>query len=211
MTHPPKALLVVDLQNDFMPWGSLPVKDADATVKVANKLASLFEIVVASQDWHPKNHGSFASQYEGKRPGEHVDLDGIDQILWPDHCVQNSEGAQFVDGLDTKAFSKIIHKGVDPAIDSYSAFFDNAHRRETGLHTYLQENGVKNLFILGIATDYCVKFSVLDAINLGYNTFVVIDGCRGVELDDGDSKIALQQMHNLGAHLIDSKNVKEHL
>src|SRR5688572_22578723 len=157
MKNASNVLVIVDLQNDFMPWGSLPVRNGDEVVTVANRLIPYFDVVVASQDWHPANHGSFASQYPGKKPGNHVPLAGIDQILWPDHCVQNSEGAKFIETLDTRKIERVFHKGTDPSFDSYSTFFDNAHHRETGLHHFLLENGIKDVYLLGLATDYCVK------------------------------------------------------
>ncbi len=204
MKAPKNALIIVDLQNDFMPFGALPTQDGHEVVGVANRLIPLFDVVVASQDWHPAHHGSFASQYPGKKPGEHVKLAGIDQILWPDHCVQGTKGANFVEDLNSNDIEKVFHKGIDPNIDSYSTFFDNAHKRETGLNHYLKELNVKDVYMLGLATDYCVKFSVLDALHLGYNTFVVVDGCRGVNLSPHDSEDALLEMQKAGAHLITS-------
>lgn len=198
------ALIVVDLQNDFMPFGALPTKDGDEVVAVANRLMPKFDVVVASQDWHPADHGSFASQYPGKSPGDHVKLADVDQILWPDHCVQGSKGAALVEDLLTSDIDKIFHKGVDRNIDSYSTFFDNAHKRETGLHQYLTEHFVKDVYVLGLATDYCVKFSVLDALRLGYNTYVIVDGCRAVNFFPDDSKRALAEMDWAGARLITS-------
>lgn len=205
------ALIIVDLQNDFMPEGALPVRNGHEVIAVANRLMPHFELVVASMDWHPANHGSFASQYSQKKPGDHVVLAGIDQILWPNHCVQNSEGAKLVEALNVHYIKSIFHKGTDPSIDSYSTFFDNAHRKETGLHHFLTHRGIKDVYLLGLATDYCVKFSALDAINLGYNTFVIMDGCRGVELTVGDSQKAFEEMKNAGAHLIESTNVAARL
>jgi nicotinamidase/pyrazinamidase len=202
-----KALIVVDLQNDFMPGGALPTRNGNEVVAVANKLMPFFGVVVASQDWHPPNHGSFASQYASKKPGEHVKLAGIDQILWPEHCVQDTEGAKFAADLNAYDIEKVIHKGIDPAIDSYSTFFDNAHKRETGLHQYLKDFDVKDVYLLGLATDYCVKYSVLDALHLGYRTFVVTDGCRGVNLSPDDSERALSEMAKAGAHLATSEEV----
>ena len=207
MKEAKNALIVVDLQNDFMPGGALPTANGHDVVAIANKLIPYFYVVVASQDWHPAHHGSFASQHAGKSPGEHVHLAGIDQILWPDHCVQGSEGAKLVVDLNLLDIEKIFHKGTDSSIDSYSTFFDNAHRRETGLQHFLTEKGVKDVYLLGLATDYCVKFSALDAIHLGFNTYVVVDGCRGVELVLGDSEKALDDMKGAGAHLINSADV----
>lgn len=201
------ALIVVDVQNDFMPWGALPVAEGDQVVAVVNLVMPHFDFVVASLDWHPKNHGSFASQYPNRKPGDHTKLAGVDQILWPDHCVQETDGAKFVSSLEVNQIDKIIHKGTNPQIDSYSTFFDNAHLKETGMSAYLKENQVTDVYLLGLATDYCVKYSVLDAIRLGYETHVIVDGCRGVELKAGDSQRAFEEMENAGAELIHSNNL----
>lgn len=198
------ALIVIDLQNDFMPFGALPTKDGQEVVEIANRLMPKFDVVVASQDWHPADHGSFASQYAGKKPGDQIKLNGVDQTLWPDHCVQGTKGAEIVEGLHTSDIERYFQKGVDPSIDSYSTFFDNAHKRETGLHHYLKELFVKDVYVMGLATDYCVKFSVLDALKLGYNTYVIVDGCRGVNLSPDDSEKALAEMEWAGARLTTS-------
>jgi nicotinamidase/pyrazinamidase len=200
-----KALIVVDLQNDFMPGGSLAVRDGNQVVPLANALMSRFDLVVATLDWHPANHGSFASQHEGKMPGELMKLKGLDQVLWPDHCVQNTKGSELVVELNQKAIHHRFYKGTDPNIDSYSAFFDNAHLKSTGLGDFLKEKGVEQLYVLGLATDYCVKYSVLDAIHLGFKTSVFIDACRGVELSPGDVDRAVADMHRAGANIVSSQ------
>ena len=199
-----KALILVDLQNDFMPGGALAVPEGNAVVEVANRLLPHFDLVVATQDWHPRGHGSFASAHEGRKPGDIVDLDGLRQELWPDHCVQNSEGAAFHGDFNRKPVDRVFHKGTDPGIDSYSAFFDNAHRRSTGLGEYLKENGVTAVYIMGLATDYCVKFSALDAVRLGLETYVVTDGCRGIDLNPGDIDKAWEEMRQAGVKLVDA-------
>lgn len=199
-----RALILVDIQNDFVPGGALAVKDGDKVVPVANRIQPAFDLVVATQDWHPANHGSFASQHPGRKPGDVIDLNGIAQVLWPDHCVQRSKGAEFHPQLDRTRIAKIFQKGVDPAIDSYSAFFDNAHRRGTGLVEYLESQGVTTIYIAGLATDYCVKFTALDARTLGLETSVIEDACRGVNLQPGDSAAAIDQMRAAGVHVVTS-------
>src|SRR5216117_2401111 len=181
-----KALLLVDIQNDFLPGGALAVPDGDKVIPVANKLQPAFPQVVATQDWHPANHGSFAANQPGKKPGDVIELNGLSQILWPVHCVQNTPGAAFVAELDLKPVAKVFQKGTDPGIDSYSGFFDNGHRKATGLEDFLKERGIEQIYVLGLATDYCVKFTALDARQLGFDVWLVEDGCRGVELKPGD-------------------------
>ena len=199
---------MIDLQNDFMPGGSLPVPDGDAVVPVVNRVMRNFDLVVASQDWHPAGHGSFASQHPGKKPGEVVDLNGLDQILWPDHCVEDTEGAAFHDDVATDHIAKIFHKGTDLGLDSYSTFFDNAHRKSTGMGDYLREQGVTDVYLLGLATDYCVKFSALDAVECGFKVHVIDDGCRGIDLHAGDVSKALDEMRAAGAEIVTSNETE---
>ena len=199
-----KALVLVDLQNDFIPGGSLAVRDGDAVIPVANAAQKKFGLVVATQDWHPQNHGSFASNHRGKHPGDMIQLGGLPQVLWPDHCVQGSRGARFHPVLNRSHVAKVFRKGTDPDIDSYSTFFDNAHRKSTGLGDYLREEKVTDVYLLGLATDYCVKYSALDAVHLGFKTHVVIDGCRGVELSPGDTKKAIEEMKRAGVEMVTS-------
>ena len=177
-----RALILVDLQNDFCPGGALAVSQGDRVVPVANRLleAAVFELVVATQDWHPRHHGSFAVNHSGRSVGETIDLEGLEQILWPVHCVQGTPGAELVSTLKTRFVEKTFHKGTDPRIDSYSTFFDNAKRRSTGLESFLRGHGVESVYLLGLATDYCVKYSALDGARLGFQTRVVTDGCRGL-------------------------------
>lgn len=201
---PDRALVVVDVQKDFMPDGALPAHNGYEVVPVVNRLMDQFEFVVATQDWHPPDHGSFASNHEGHNPGEIIELDGLDQILWPDHCVQNSEGAAFVEDLETDQFDEVFRKGTDPKIDSYSGFYDNDHRKATGLGDYLQDEGVEAIFVAGVATDYCVKFTVLDGVELGFDTWVVADGCRGVGNEITDIDAAYGDMREAGARLVES-------
>lgn len=193
-----QCLLVVDIQNDFLPGGALAVPDGDLIVPIVNQLMEHADLVVASQDWHPADHASFASQHTGQSPGTVIDLDGIQQILWPDHCVQHSPGASFAAGLAVHRFDWVVQKGDDRMIDSYSAFFDNDHRRATGLETWLRNNGVTTVTVCGLATDYCVKFTVLDAIALGFNTVLVEDATRAVNLEAGDGENAFTDMRRAG-------------
>lgn len=199
-----RALVLVDIQNDFMPFGALPVPDGDAAVPVANALAPRFALVVATQDWHPADHGSFSSAHPGTAPGEVIELGGVEQVLWPDHCVQNTPGASLHSGLDVGAVDHVVRKGTDPGIDSYSAFFDNGHKKDTGLADYCRVHGVSELVVLGLATDYCVKYTVLDAIGLGFGVTVIEDGCRAVDLAAGDGERALKEMRAAGALLVTS-------
>lgn len=199
-----RTLILVDLQNDFLPGGALAVAEGDAVVPVANRLMPTFDLVVATQDWHPADHGSFAASHAGRQPGEMIDLHGLQQVLWPPHCIQRTAGAGFASELDISHVDHVIRKGTDPAIDSYSAFFDNGHRKATGLQEFLAHRHAGELFVLGLATDYCVKFTVLDALELGYKVCVIEEGCRGVDLSAGDVSRAIDQMRNQGARIIDS-------
>ncbi len=193
-----KALILIDLQNDFMPGGALAVPGGDEVVATANRMVRRFEHVVATQDWHPADHHSFASQHPGKSPGDIIELDGLPQTLWPDHCVQETAGADLHRGLDISRVEAFIQKGSDCLLDSYSAFFDNAHRRETGLHEHLKSAGVDEVYLMGLATDYCVRFSALDAVGLGLRTHVIRDGCRGIELEPGAISRAWKEMAAAG-------------
>jgi nicotinamidase/pyrazinamidase len=199
-----RALIVIDLQNDFLPGGALAVKEGDAVIPIVNSIMPKFDLVVATQDWHPSDHHSFASQHEEKQPGELIELHGLPQVLWPDHCVQDTTGAEFAKELDQKQIVKIFPKGTDKTIDSYSGFNDNGHLKSTGLADYLRENRVKEVYLAGLATDYCVKFTALDALAEGFETFVLVDAVRAVNLASGDEVAALTQMEDKGANLITS-------
>jgi nicotinamidase/pyrazinamidase len=201
------ALIIVDLQNDFLPGGALAVPRGDEVIPLANELQGGFDLVVATQDWHPPNHGSFAANHPGKKPGDRVMLEGVEQILWPVHCVQHTRGAEFAPSFDTSRIVHVFHKGTNPQIDSYSTFFDNAHRRHTGLADYLKKREIKDIYLMGLALDYCVKYSTLDARQLGLNTHVIIDGCRGIDLDPGDIDRALDEMKRVGAILLQSREL----
>ncbi len=196
-----KALIVVDVQNDFMDDGALPVPGAYDIVPLVNQAMQRFEIVVATQDWHPAEHGSFAANHEGRSAYEQVDLHGLDQVLWPTHCVQEDAGAAFVNGLQTERFTAVFPKGTDPTVDSYSGFYDNAHRNSTGLSAWLTERGVTEVFVLGVATDFCVKFTALDAVAEGFATTLLVDACRGVDLKTGDVERAVAEMRAAGVRI----------
>jgi nicotinamidase/pyrazinamidase len=199
---PLKALILVDLQNDFLPAGALPVPDGDQVIPLANQIQQRFDLVVATQDWHPSNHASFAASHPGKVPGDVIDLNGLQQTLWPVHCVQDTVGSAFAPNLDISRVRKIFRKGTDPGIDSYSGFFDDGHRKSTGLDLYLKQAGVTETYVLGLATDYCVKFTALDAQELGFATYVLADACRGVDLQAGDVAAALRDMTTAGVQII---------
>ncbi len=194
------ALILIDLQNDFCQGGRLAVPDGDAVIPMANQLQPHFDLVVATQDWHPQNHMSFASNHAGHQVGDMIKLRDVDQILWPDHCVQNSKGAEFHPALNTNAIQKIFRKGIDPSVDSYSAFYDNAHLRATGLEEYLNNEKVTDIYIMGLATDYCVKYSCLDASQMNFNVYLIEDACRGVELKSGDVANAIREIQEAGVN-----------
>ena len=196
------SLILVDVQNDFCPGGSLPVPGGFDVIPVINRLQSLFGLVVATKDWHPNNHSSFAVNH-GRQPYEAIELDGMTQVLWPAHCVQGTPGADYAPGLDTKRIAKVFLKGVDRKIDSYSGFFDNGHKRATGLGDYLRQQGVTDVAVVGLATDYCVKWTAMDAQQLGFGTTVVLDACRGVNLKPGDVDRAVEEMKAAGIRLIE--------
>lgn len=193
-----RVLVLIDIQNDFTPFGSLPVADGDAVVDVANSLAPTFDLRVATQDWHPADHSSFASNHPGHSAGEVITLPTGEQVLWADHCVQNSPGASFHSGLDVAQIDIVFRKGTDPDIDSYSGFFDNGHRKDTGLAEYLRAWNVDEIVLVGLATDYCVKYTALDGRGLGLEVLVVTDGVRAVNVAPGDGDRALDELHTAG-------------
>ena len=202
-----KALVVVDLQNDFCPGGALAVPEGDRVIPLVNRIQSRFDLVVATQDWHPPGHLSFAANHPGRSPGEVIELAGLKQVLWPVHCVQDTPGAGFHPALDLGRVRRVFPKGIDPEIDSYSTFFDNAHRRATGLAEFLGDQGVGEIYLAGLATDYCVKFSALDAVALGFSTAVILDACRGVELRPGDAALAVAEMQAAGVKMVASHSL----
>jgi nicotinamidase/pyrazinamidase len=203
-----RALLLIDIQNDFLPGGPLAVPDGDAVIEVANRIIPSFKLIVATQDWHPPDHGSFAANHPGRQVGDQVELGGLPQILWPVHCIQNTRGAEIADGLIERERFVVFRKGVLPNIDSYSGFFDNGHRNATGLEAFLKKADVSHLYLMGLATDYCVKFTVVDACRLCFQAHVVQDGCRAVNLQPGDDARAFAAMCAAGAELTTSAAIR---
>jgi nicotinamidase/pyrazinamidase len=198
---PRSALVLVDLQYDFCPGGALQVARGDETIDVANREIPKHEVVVATQDWHPRDHGSFAANHPGTQPYQLIDLHGLQQVLWPVHCVQHTRGAELHDRLDRSQIDCVFPKGTDPTVDSYSGFWDNGKRKSTGMADWLRAQGVTDLAVLGLATDYCVKFTVLDAIAEGFRVTLVADGCRAVDLAAGDGERAVAAMRDAGAQI----------
>jgi len=192
------ALIIVDMQNDFVEGGALAVPGGKELVPLVNRLQPHFDLVIATQDWHPANHGSFAANHPGRKTFELIELGGLPQALWPVHCVQNTPGADFVPGLDRSRWAAVFQKGTDPEIDSYSGLFDNGKRRATGLGDFLKERGVDQVYVLGLATDYCVKFTALDTLALGFETSLIEDASRGVDLQPGDVEKAINEMRQAG-------------
>ncbi|TDE37548.1 bifunctional nicotinamidase/pyrazinamidase [Antarcticimicrobium sediminis] len=196
MTH---ALIVIDVQTDFCPGGALAVPEGDAVVDPINAMMPDFDAVILTQDWHPSGHSSFASSHPGKVPYDVIDMPYGPQVLWPDHCVKGTPGAEFQAGLRTDA-DLILRKGFRPAIDSYSAFFENDHETATGLEGYLRARGINQLTLVGLATDFCVHFSAMDAARLGFDVTVRLDACRAIDLE-GSLQRALDEMKNAGVAL----------
>jgi len=200
-----KALLLIDIQNDFIPGGALAVPGGDEITDTVNKLQSHFDLVVATQDWHPANHKSFASQHEGKPVFEKIELGGLEQVLWPDHCVQETNGATFSPKLKMNRVEAIFRKGTNPEIDSYSGFYDNGHLKSTGLADYLRGKGVTDIYLVGLAGEYCVYFSAKDAITEGFKTYLIEDAIRSINNDDFEK--AKQDIISKGGKIIRSKEV----
>ena len=199
-----KALIIVDVQNDFLPGGALAVPEGDRVIPVINELSQSFDLVFTTQDWHPANHCSFAASHPGKKIGDRILIDGQEQILWPVHCVQNTHGAELAAGLHPKVISGgvRISKGTDERVDSYSGFFENQRKRGTGLNELLRLHGADELTIVGLATDYCVKATVLDACELGFRVTVIQNACRAVNLSPDDGVKALASMKRAGAEVL---------
>ena len=207
-TRQSDCLVVVDLQNDFMPGGALPVPDGDAVVPLINCLMQRLAHCVATQDWHPPHHGSFASSHPGRAPFETMTAPYGAQTLWPDHCVQGTSGAAFHPDFDVSRVELILRKGFRPEVDSYSAFTENDRRTATGLAGYLRERGFERLFFAGLATDYCVRWSVEDARANGFAAVVIEDACRAIDLD-GSLAAAIEAMRATGAQLVRSRDIAE--
>lgn len=202
-----KALVIVDMENDFMPGGALGVKGADEIIPIINALMLKFPLVVMTQDLHPPDHISFAASHPGKKPGDYIKIKGKDQALWPVHCVRNTPGAEVVSGLNKDKIASFFYKGTDKTIDSYSAFFDNAHLKSTGLGDYLKSRGVTEVYLVGVATDYCVLYSSLDAIDLGFAVTVIIDACRPINLQPDDEQRAIEAIVAKGGKIMTSKEL----
>ncbi|UVM24823.1 bifunctional nicotinamidase/pyrazinamidase [Pseudomonas sp. B21-021] len=200
---PRTALLVIDVQNDFIPGGQLAVPEGDLIVPLINRLAGQFKQVVIAQDWHPAGHASFASSHPGRQPYDLIQLPYGEQTLWPDHCIQGSRGAEFHSGLDLPQAQLVIRKGCNPDIDSYSAFLEADRVTTTGLAGYLKERGIDTVYMVGLALDFCVMFSALDARAAGFNAFVVLDACRAIDLN-GSLATAIERMQVAGVELIQS-------
>jgi nicotinamidase/pyrazinamidase len=203
----PRVLLVVDVQNDFCPGGSLAVDDGDAVVPIINALMPRFARVIATQDWHPPDHISFASRHHGRKPLDVVDADGIPQVLWPDHCVQGGRGADLHPRLAVGRIELILRKGHRRSFDSYSAFFENDHATDTGLRFYLEGLGAREIFLCGLATDYCVLATALDARRLGFAVTLIQDACRGVDAPPGNVERALAAMRSAGVRMASSETL----
>jgi nicotinamidase/pyrazinamidase len=201
------ALIIVDVQNDFIPEGALAVAEGDQVVPLINSFQEKFDHIIATQDFHPSNHGSFSTQHPGKNPYDQIDLVGLRQTLWPVHCVQGTKGADFHSDLNQSLWEAVFQKGKNPQVDSYSGFFDNARRGDTGLGDYLKEKGIRKVFVCGLALDYCVKFTALDAQSLGFETYLISDATRAVNIAPEDGQEAIQEMAAAGITILTSKDL----
>ncbi len=201
------VLLVIDVQNDFCPGGRLPVREGDRVVPVINRIMGAFSQVIATQDWHPADHISFASNHEGKRAFDTITVYGIEQVLWPDHCVKGTEGADFHPALDADHFRLILRKGTNSLLDSYSAFFENDRKTSTGLSSYLKGLGIHRVYLCGLAADVCVFYSAMDAVRAGFDTFFISDAARGVDVPAGNVEKTGREMEKAGVTIIDSSDI----
>ena len=201
------VLVIVDVQNDFLQNGSLEVPQGNSIIPIINAIQPIFSHIVYTKDWHPADHKSFAKNHPGKNVGDTIKLRGVDQYLWPVHCVQDTIGSEFNGELTIKAGAKIIYKGTDREIDSYSAFFDNLQTKATGLSDYIRSLKANKVYICGLAADYCVKFSVLDALHQGFETYVISDATKAVNVNPDDFYLALDSMRLEGATIITSKQL----
>ncbi len=200
-----KTLIIIDAQNDFMPGGALEVKNGDEIIPVINKLQPKFDLVIATQDWHPKQHSSFASNH-GKKPFSQIEVKGMKQTLWPDHCIQGSKGADFHSELNTNCIEAIFRKGMDPDIDSYSGFFDNGHKKNTGLSGYLRERDAREIYFCGLAADICVYFSLKDALKLDFNVHLIDDATK--PLDEDTFEKQKKELRSKGVEILKSDDVE---
>lgn len=200
-----KTLIIVDAQIDFMPGGALEVKKGDQIIPVINKILPKFDLVIATQDWHPQDHKSFAVNHPGRKEFEVIDLDGLPQTLWPPHCVQGTPGAELHPELETKPIEAIFRKGMDKQIDSYSGFFDNGHKKSTGMAGYLREKGATDLFFCGLAADICVYFSLLDALKEGFKATLIEDAA--IALQEKDYEKVKKDILDKGGRIISSEEI----
>lgn len=200
-----KALLLVDIQNDFIPGGSLAVPGGNDIILILNSLQQKFDVVAATQDWHPGNHKSFASNHTNKSISDKIELNGLEQVLWPDHCVQGTGGAEFSKELNRNKVEAIFRKGTDPEVDSYSGFYDNGHRKTTGLAPYLKGKQVTEVYIAGLAADYCVYYTAKDALQEGFKTFIIEDAVRAINVEG--FKKAKEDILSKGGKIIDSRYI----
>ena len=200
-----KTLVIIDMQNDFIPGGALAVPEGDQIVTLINKLQEEFDLVIATQDWHPLDHSSFAANHPGKNEFEKIELHKQEQVLWPVHCVQNSFGAEFHPDLNSAKFEAIFRKGTAKEIDSYSAFYDNAHLKSTGLAGYLKEKGTEELYFCGLAAEYCVYFSVMDALKEGFSAILIEDATRPIDVEDFQKE--KENILKAGGKIIKSKEL----
>ncbi len=200
-----KALIITDVQNDFLPGGALAVEGGDRIIPVINKIQDKFDLLVATQDWHPKNHGSFASNHEGKNVFDKTELGGLEQILWPDHCVQNTKGAEFHPDLKTNKVEAIIRKAMEPEIDTYSVFYDNGHKKDTGLAGYLRRREADELYFCGLTSDFCVNYSVRDAIKEGFSATLVEDATLPIDADE--YKKIRKELKDMGCKFVKSDEI----
>lgn len=202
-----QALIVVDVQNDFLETGSLPVPEGSKVIPVINKVMPLFQTVVLTQDWHPAEHKSFASNHEGKKPYDVTTMPYGQQVLWPVHCVQNTKGAEIAEALEVKGTEFKVRKGTNPEVDSYSAFFEADGKSKTILADWLREQGITEVFLCGLATDFCVSWSALDAVKEGFKTFIIEDACRGIDVG-GSMEAAKQQWKDKGIETVSSDSLR---
>jgi nicotinamidase/pyrazinamidase len=200
-----RTLVIIDVQNDFTPGGSLEVPGGDKIITIINAIQHKFDLVIATQDWHPQNHVSFASNHDGKKPFDKIEWHGMEQILWPDHCVQNSNGAEFHPELNLEKVEAIFRKGMDRKIDSYSGFYDNGHEKDTGLAGYLHGRKANNLWFCGLAADFCVQFSINDALDEGFSATLIEDATRPI--DAGEFKRIKQELTKKGCKIITSNQL----
>jgi len=202
------ALIIVDPQYDFMPGGALEVKDGDKIIPIVNKLIPKFDLIIITQDWHPRNHKSFASQHEGKKEFDVIDLNGIEQVLWPDHCIENEPGSRIhkdINLKDIKGPIYIFRKGIDPEVDSYSGFFDNKRKNSTGLSRFLKEDkNITDIYVTGLAQDFCAGFTALDGVNEGFNTYFVLDATRAIDPENNEM---IEKLKENNVKIINSKDI----